>query len=127
MAESAKITGIVPQVLVDRLDESVTYYRDKLGFDVGFIYDGFYAGVVRDGFSIHLKCAPVDRGAVADRRENEHLAAHIDVEGVESLYRELQGRGARIVKRLEKQPWHCTDFYVEDVDGHLLCFSELQA
>jgi hypothetical protein len=25
---------------------------------------------------------------------------------------------------LEERPWTCLDFYVEDPDGYLLCFSE---
>jgi hypothetical protein len=25
---------------------------------------------------------------------------------------------------LEQQEWQCLDFYVEDPDGHILCFSE---
>jgi hypothetical protein len=33
-------------------------------------------------------------------------------------------RGARVIKPLEARPWACLDFYVEDPDGYILCFSE---
>jgi hypothetical protein len=36
----------------------------------------------------------------------------------------LQSRGAVITKPLEERPWWCRDFYVEDPDGYILCFSE---
>ena len=33
-------------------------------------------------------------------------------------------RGARITKALGGRPWGHTDFYVEDADGYIVCFSE---
>jgi hypothetical protein len=36
----------------------------------------------------------------------------------------LRSRGARITKPLGARPWSCIDFYVEDLDGYILCFSE---
>ena len=29
-----------------------------------------------------------------------------------------------IAPSLEARPWSCLDFYVEDLDGYVLCFSE---
>ena len=55
---AVQITGIAPQFLVDDLDRAVAYYRDKLGFELDFIYESFYASVSRDGFAIHLKHGP---------------------------------------------------------------------
>lgn len=118
------INGIAPQFLVDDLERAVACYRDDLGFEVDFIYEGFYAGVSRDGRSIHLKCAPKSTADRINRKENEHLDAYIDVTDVEGLFAELKSRGANITRTLEEQPWQCKDFYVEDLDGHILCFSE---
>ena len=123
----AKITRIVPQFLVDDLDRAVAYYRDKLGFDLDFIYDSFYASVSRDGFAVHLKHAAKIAADRAHRKENEHLDAHIGVTGVRALFTELQARGAQVIKPLEERPWACVDFYVEDADGYILCFSEPNA
>ncbi|HUE82179.1 MAG TPA: hypothetical protein VMM84_08695, partial [Pyrinomonadaceae bacterium] len=58
VAKTASVTGIAPQFLVDDLKAAIAYYRDKLGFDVDFCYESFYASVSRNGFAIHLKCAP---------------------------------------------------------------------
>jgi len=119
-----KVTGIAPQFLVDDLDRAVAHYRDRLGFDVDFIYDSFYASVSRDGFAIHLKEAPKLPAERAHRKQHEHLDAHISVSGIRDLFGQLQSRGAAVVRPLEERPWACLDFYVEDPDGYILCFSE---
>ena len=119
-----RITAIAPQFLVDDLDRAIPYYRDRLGFELDFIYEGFYASVSRDGFAIHLKCAPKTGADRAHRKDNEHLDAFIAVTGVRELFGEFQTRGARVIKPLEEQPWNCIDFCVEDPDGYVLCFSE---
>jgi len=89
-----------------------------------FVYESFYASVSRDGFSIHLKCAPKTVADRTHRKQNEHLDAHVGVRGIEALFDELKSKGAHIIRPLEERPWGCKDFYVEDLDGYLLCFSE---
>jgi catechol 2,3-dioxygenase-like lactoylglutathione lyase family enzyme len=121
------ITGIVPQFLVDDLDRAIAYYRDQLGFDLDFQYEDFYASVSRDGFPLHLKRSPKLAGEREFKKQQEHLDAHISVSGVRNLFNELEGRGARVIRALEERPWSCVDFYVEDPDGYVLCFSELMA
>ena len=123
-APAASLTGISPQFLVDDLPAAMAYYRERLGFEIEFCYESFYAGVSRDGIMIHLKCAPKTVSDLAHRREQEHLDAYISLSGVAALYEELRLRGARISRPLEQRPWSCLDFYVEDLDGYTLCFSE---
>jgi uncharacterized glyoxalase superfamily protein PhnB len=124
---AAQITGIAPQFLVDDLDRAIAYYRDRLGFDLDFKYESFYAGVSRNGFAIHLKDAPKLPADRAHRKQNEHLDAYISVSGIRDLFSELQMRGADVIRPLEERPWACLDFYVEDPDGYILCFSEQNA
>lgn len=122
---AARITGIAPQFLVDELDRAIEYYRERLGFEIDFVYDGFYASLSRDGFAIHLKHAAKVAADRAHRKQHEHLDAYIAVSGIEALYGELQSRGADVIRPLEQRPWACVDFYVGDPDGYILCFSEL--
>ena len=121
---ATKVISLAPQFLVDDLSPSIAYYVDRLGFQRDFVYDSFYASVSRDGFSIHLKCAPKAVGDRAHRKENEHLDAYIGVQGIELLFDELKSKGAHILRSLEQRPWNCKDFYVEDPDGYILGFSE---
>jgi uncharacterized glyoxalase superfamily protein PhnB len=121
------LTGIAPQFLVDDLDRAIVYYCDKLGFALDFTYQSFYASVTRDGLAIHLKQAPKPAADREHRKQNEHLDAYISVSGIRGLFSELEMRGAQVVKPLEERPWACLDFYVEDPDGYILCFSEQNA
>ena len=118
------LIGIAPQFLVDDLGRSIEYYCQRLGFDLDFTYEGFYASVSRDGCSIHLKCAPKTEADRAYRKQQEHLDAYIAVTNAAALHDELITRGAFISRALEERPWSCRDFYVEDPDGYILCFSE---
>jgi uncharacterized glyoxalase superfamily protein PhnB len=121
----ASITAAAPQFLVAKLDDSLTFYEQCLGFSRDFVYEDFYASVSRDHAVIHLKCAPKLEAERAHRRAEEHLDAYLVVTGVDDLHRELTGRGARITKPLERRPWGTREFYVEDPDGYILCFSEV--
>ncbi len=120
----ASIAAAAPQFLVERLDDALAFYEQRLGFERDFVYQDFYASVSRDGALIHLKCAPKPEAERAHRRSQEHLDAFLAVSGVRELHAEFVRRGAPIVKPLEQRPWGQRDFYVEDPDGHILCFSE---
>ena len=122
-----EITSLAPQFLVDDLQNAIAYYRDRLGFETDFVYESFYASVSRDGFSIHLKCAPKIIADRDHRKQNEHLDAFVGVRGIEALYVELKSKGALITRFLEDRPWGSKDFYVEDLDGYILSFSEQTA
>src|SRR5499427_10893270 len=97
----ASIETAAPQFLVDKLDDSLAFYEQRLGFARDFVYEGFYASVSRDRALIHLKCAPKLEAERAHRRSGEHLDAYLVVSGVEELYAELVERGAPITRPLE--------------------------
>ena len=121
---TAVLTSIAPQFLVDDLARSIEYYCRCLGFALDFNYEGFYASVSRDGCAIHLKAAPKTVADRAHRKQHEHLDAFVALSNVAALYDELRSRGALVTKPLEDRPWSARDFYVEDPDGYILCFSE---
>ena len=118
------ISTAAPQFLVADLAEAIAFYQANLGFRCDFVYEDFYASVSRDGATIHLKCAPKLEADRAHRRAGEHLDAYLPVSGIEELHTEFTGRGTAIAKPLEVRPWGVRDFYVEDPDGYILCFSE---
>jgi uncharacterized glyoxalase superfamily protein PhnB len=118
------IKTAAPQFLVSNLGEAIAFYEQRLGFSIDFVYDDFYASVSRDGAVIHLKCAPKLDAERAHRRAGEHLDAYLPVTHVHALHEELERREATLIKPLEERPWGELDFYVEDQDGYVLCFSE---
>jgi catechol 2,3-dioxygenase-like lactoylglutathione lyase family enzyme len=120
----ASILTAAPQFLVSKLSDALAFYEGRLGFRRDFVYADFYASVSRDGATIHLKCAAKLDEERRHRKSGEHLDAYLAVSGLQELHDELVGRGASITKSLEERPWGTRDFYVEDPDGYILCFSD---
>jgi catechol 2,3-dioxygenase-like lactoylglutathione lyase family enzyme len=121
LVSAARVTSFAPQFLVDDLARSIAYYR-KLGFVFGEPWEGFYAIGQVDGLELHLKEAPKDDAERRHRREHEHLDAAAGVDGIETFYAQCAANGVRIIKPLTATAWGTKDFYVEDPDGHIVCF-----
>jgi len=119
-----RITSFAPQLLVDDLDQAINFYSDVLGFSFGPAWRGFYAIGERDGFQIHLKCAPKTVEDRANRRQHEHLDVYASVAGVDALYDACKAKGATILKPLERTPWGTKDFYLEDPERYIIAFGE---
>jgi catechol 2,3-dioxygenase-like lactoylglutathione lyase family enzyme len=117
------LTYIAPVFRVRDLERSLAYYRDRLGFDVEFIYEGFYAGLCRDGCHIHLQCAaPAARDQHAFEAA-EHLDACITVRDANALAPRLAEAGAVFTVALRTMPYG-REFHVRDPDGYILGFVE---
>ena len=116
-----RMTSFAPQFLVDDLARSIAYY-EKLGFTFGAPWGGFYAIGLLDGLELHLKEAPTNTEDPRHRRTDEHLDAAGGVDGIEAFYAQCIANGATIAKPLAATPWGTKDFYVEDPDGHIVCF-----
>jgi catechol 2,3-dioxygenase-like lactoylglutathione lyase family enzyme len=117
----SRITFVAPVLQVSDLTRSVAYYRDQLGFDLEFEYEGVYASVLRDGCRIHLNCAtPAARDQQAFEAA-EHLDACLGVVDAQALASELAAAGASISVNLRVMPYG-QEFYVRDPDGYILGF-----
>jgi uncharacterized glyoxalase superfamily protein PhnB len=125
MAETAtRIRSFAPQLLVDDLARAIEFYSDVLGFSFGPTWGGFYAIGERDGFEVHLKCAPKTVEDRENRRQHDHLDVYANVIGVDALYAACQAKGATILKPLDRTPWGTNDFYLEDPEGYIIVFGE---
>jgi uncharacterized glyoxalase superfamily protein PhnB len=123
-AIASRITSFAPQLLVDDLDRAIKFYSDVLGFSFGPPWRGFYAIGERDGFEVHLKCAPKTAADRAHRLEHEHLDIYAGVVGVAALYVACKAKGATITKPLARTAWGTSDFYIMDPEGYILAFGE---
>jgi predicted enzyme related to lactoylglutathione lyase len=112
-----------PQLLVTDIDRSVEFYTNKIGFDLDFRYEDFYAGIVKDGHSIHLKSGNPSPEERKNKRENQDLDIVFSVEGVEDLYNEFVNRSVEIIQPLCNRPYG-KEFYIADTDGYILAFVE---
>ena len=121
-ASDPRLTSLAPQLLVDDLDRAIAFYRDVLGFAFGEPWGGFYAIGVRDGFELHLKCAPKTIADRRHRRDHEHLDIYAGVDGIDAFYAQCVASGATIIKPLAPTAWGTKDFYLRDPEGYILAF-----
>lgn len=115
------LTSIAPVFRVENLSRSLAFYRDKLGFAVEFIHEDFYAGVLRDGCRIHLKCSPPTPRDQKTFEAQEHIDVSIGVQNAEALSATFTADGVPFVVPLRRMPYG-SEFYVRDPDGYILGF-----
>ena len=103
-----------PELPVEDVERAQQHYRDKLGFEISWLYPGKEIGAVsRDDVSIFFR---------RRTRPFEPAVHWIFAPDIDSTYDELRSLGARIVEPLEKKPWGLRQFTVEDIDGNRFYF-----
>ena len=117
------IKKMSPQLFVADIERSIAFYTQKLGFTVDFRYEDFYAGIVKDDFSIHLKLGKPSLEESEGRRNNEDLAIVFSVDDIDGCYEELSNKSVAFVQILREMPYG-REFYIADPDGYLLAFME---
>jgi len=118
-----KIKKMSPQFLVTDIEHSIEFYTKKLGFEVAFRYENFYAGIIKDSYSIHLKSGKPSIQERKSKRENDDLDIVFSVEAVEDLYEEFVNKSVDIIQPLCDRPYG-REFYIADPDGYIFAFLE---
>jgi catechol 2,3-dioxygenase-like lactoylglutathione lyase family enzyme len=119
----SKIKKMSPQFLVTDIEHSIEFYTKKLGFDLEFRYEDFYAGIIKDSYSIHLKSGKPSIEERKSKKENDGLDVVFSVEAVEDLYEEFVNKSVEIIQPLWDRPYG-KEFYIADPDGYILAFLE---
>ena len=117
------IKGMSPQFLVTDINRSIEFYTNKLGFEVNFRYEDFYSGIIKDGYSIHLKLATPAIEERENKKKNEHLDILFSVDQIEALYEDFRNQSIEIIQPLREMPYG-KEFYIADPDGYIIAFME---
>jgi catechol 2,3-dioxygenase-like lactoylglutathione lyase family enzyme len=121
------IASISPFFIVERVHRSISFYRDKLGFEVMFQEppapdeDPFFAIVIRDGVMIFLKGSgdPLPNGTRYDWAKWD---AYVGVPEPDALADEFSGRGTAFSEPLQDTSSGLRGFEITDPDGYVLFF-----
>jgi catechol 2,3-dioxygenase-like lactoylglutathione lyase family enzyme len=103
-----------PELPVRDVERAQAWYRDKLGFQVGWLHAGGEIGAVNR-----------DRATIFFRRRGGDFepAVHwIYAPDIEVMHDGLLAAGANITEPLAKMPWGLTQFTLEDLDGNRFYF-----
>jgi catechol 2,3-dioxygenase-like lactoylglutathione lyase family enzyme len=128
---SSNLVSITPFFIVKDLPTSISYYRERLGFQLDFQGpddDPYYARVSRDGIGIMLKAILPDVLPCPNHTRHEWARwdAYIYTLDPDSLFDEFRQRGASFVKELSFIDDGLWGFELTDADGYVLAFFRLR-
>lgn len=126
---NAAITGIAPFFIVKNVPATLTFYRDRLGFDITFqgpSEDNIFFGIVQRGAAmIILKDIGVDAIPNYTRDIKKGIArwdAYIHVPDPDALADEFSLRNVEFFEPLKDDDDGLRGFEVQDPDGYILFF-----
>ncbi len=119
-----RLHQITPFVPCTSLVKQIAFYRDVLGFVVGYQADN-YAFLRRDDIAIRL--IEVDANIDLHQSEREQ-SFYIDVDGIDELYEALRAKLDALPKGRVRAPFNQDygqrEFHVIDEDCTLIFFGE---
>ncbi|HEY2823004.1 MAG TPA: VOC family protein [Candidatus Acidoferrum sp.] len=120
------IGAISPSFIVTDVDRTITFYRDKLGFETALRapdQGAFFAIIRRDGAQIFIKSeAGIAPQPNSKRHPHLRLDAFVYVEEPDVLAAEFAGNGTEFSAPLEDTHEGLRGFEVTDPDGYVLFF-----
>ncbi|HJQ41137.1 MAG TPA: VOC family protein [Thermoanaerobaculia bacterium] len=123
------ITGIAPFFIVRNVPAALSFYRDRLGFDITFQGpdpDDIFFGIIQRGAAmIMLKNVGVDPLPNCTRDVKKGLArwdAYLHVPDPDALAAEFASRNVEFSEPLKDDDDGLRGFELEDTDGYVLFF-----
>jgi catechol 2,3-dioxygenase-like lactoylglutathione lyase family enzyme len=124
-----EISGIAPFFIVKNVPAALSFYRDRLGFDITFQGpepdDIFFGIVQRGGAMILLKNIGVDPMPNYTRDIKQGIArwdAYLDVPDPDALAAEFASRNVEFFEPVKDTGDGLRGFELKDVDGYMLFF-----
>jgi predicted lactoylglutathione lyase len=111
-----KLPSPVPELPVSHLQASGTFYEQKMGFRVDWVYEGYLAGISKDAARIFLR-----RKTEQEEKQGHTVVVWLNLNSpleVDQLYAEWKRSGVDITDELETKPWNLREFTAQDPDGN---------
>ncbi len=119
------IPGISPSFIVRNVTAAISFYCDKLGFEIEYKQpdaDPFFAIVRRDGAMIFVKSVGVEPLPNRKRHAWARWDAYVQVPDPDALAAEFTSRGVTFSVPLKDTHDGLRGFELEDADGYVLFF-----
>jgi uncharacterized glyoxalase superfamily protein PhnB len=120
---------ISPMLAVRNMKQTIQFYRDSLGFQMGMAFPDAdnpeYADLSKDGMVIML--VPAKNIGIDDKEKlgigvNLYMQIDGDIDG---YYNELKNKGIKVIVDIKDEPFGIRDFTVEDINGYKLTFNQV--
>ena len=118
--------GISPFFIVSNVDQTIAFYRDKLGFETRFQEPGrnpFFAIIGRDGVQIFVK-SDKHVSPLPNHKRHPFMRwdAYVDTPDPDTLAAEFADHGAAFSEPLKDTHDGLRGFEICDPDGYVLFF-----
>jgi uncharacterized glyoxalase superfamily protein PhnB len=121
---------LTPNLLVADVSRSCDYYINVLGFEPGmtvpdeapYVFASVTSGSVEIFFN-ERTVAVQEYPLLGGRALGASGTMFIEVEGIDDLYTQLQGR-VTVVMPIATRPYGMREFAITDPDGYLITFAE---
>jgi hypothetical protein len=100
------------------IGETLSFYRDRLGFGTIVHQTPDYLILRRDGMELHF-------WRTDDARLCENTSVYLRGGGIGVLHAEFRAAGVERMTDLELRPWDMEEFYIHDPHGNLLRFGRV--
>jgi catechol 2,3-dioxygenase-like lactoylglutathione lyase family enzyme len=120
-----EITGISPSFIVRDLPSALSFYRDRLGFEITFQAPAdkpFFGIVCRGGAMIMLKDVGVEPLPNHERAPWARWDAYVSVPDPDALAAEFTARDVAFSEPLKDTHDGLRGFELKDADGYVLFF-----
>jgi catechol 2,3-dioxygenase-like lactoylglutathione lyase family enzyme len=124
-----EVGSAAPLFIVNNVPETLTFYRDRLGFDITFQGpepDDIFFGIVQRGKAmIMFKAVDVEPVPNHTRDIGHGIArwdAYVYVPDPDALAAEFSSRGVEFFEPLQDNTDNLRGFEVQDVNGYVLYF-----
>jgi catechol 2,3-dioxygenase-like lactoylglutathione lyase family enzyme len=118
--ESLRLRSASPGFTVNDIERSLAFYRDVLGFAVKDRWerDGVLHGVELVAGSVSFWLGQDDWKKGRDRVKGQGFRIYCGTtQDIDTLARQIEGRGGTLAEPPKDQPWGGRDFAVVDPDG----------
>ncbi len=122
----ATTPAISPFFIVSNVDRTISFYRDRLGFETRFQQpdrDPFFAIIGRDGAQIFVK-SEKDVAPLPNSKRHPHMRwdAHVYAPDPDALAAEFEKHGTTFSVPLKDTSDGLRGFEISDPDGYVLFF-----
>jgi len=128
------IAGIAPFFIVNDVPAALSFYRDRLGFEIAFEGpdpDDIFFGIVRRGAAmIMLKSVGVEPLPNSKRDAKRGWArwdAYLEVPDPDALAAEFSSRNVEFSRPIEDDDDGLRGFELRDTDGYVLFFGRARS
>nr|CDQ37729.1 putative enzyme related to lactoylglutathione lyase [Virgibacillus halodenitrificans] len=123
MPEGTAVTRLLPNICTDQMEETRDFYKELLGFVVGFVHKGWYIQMVSpEKPEQQIGIMRLDHEFTPRPFQNpaQSVIISVQVEDVEATYAAVKARGFELAHDLCDEEFGMRRFMVADPNGLLV-------